>query len=284
MNASDRNRLLSSFFCTSTFRLLLADPSAPTVRRKISRIRNSNRPVKLRTHLKRYFNELETGYCNEYVYKNRLLQFQLLNTHCLSDTVVLDEFRIGGSIADFVLLNGEIHTFEIKSDLDNLDKLAKQIDDYRRYSSRITVVVSASSASRAERLLTGTKVGLQVFGAKSTIETVKEAQLDNEGLDHDVLFKTLRKNEYLRIIQNFFGEIPRVPNTKTFQTCLDLVRTLDVAEFQDSVRITLKQRNLQCAQHLLSPKIPDYLKHICYRLNPNDAEYNKLFRILDTLY
>jgi len=42
----------------------------------------------------------------------------------------LSQVHIGHSIADFVMINGEGQIYEIKSSLDNFDRLCDQLRDY----------------------------------------------------------------------------------------------------------------------------------------------------------
>ncbi|WP_350293202.1 sce7726 family protein [uncultured Croceitalea sp.] len=76
------------------------------------------------------YKSLLKNYKNEYVYKNILTNKLLLKKYSLRKTIALNEFNIGKSIADFVLLNGEARVYEIKTELDNLEKLDKQVLDY----------------------------------------------------------------------------------------------------------------------------------------------------------
>ena len=64
---------------------------------------------------------------------------------CKNDEIDKRDFsqvRIGHSIADFVMINGEGRVYEIKSDLDNFDRLYDQLRDYYRAFSKVSVLVS----------------------------------------------------------------------------------------------------------------------------------------------
>ena len=73
--------------------------------------------------------ELKNNYRNEYFYKNTLLNKLLLGVHSVNTTTALTEVAIAKSKADFVLINGKAVVYEIKTELDNLDRLSSQIDD-----------------------------------------------------------------------------------------------------------------------------------------------------------
>jgi hypothetical protein len=64
------------------------------------------------------YDYLLANYRHEYVYKSTLLNSFILKEHSLSDTVLLNEFKIGNSKADTILVNGTNKVFEIKTELD----------------------------------------------------------------------------------------------------------------------------------------------------------------------
>lgn len=139
---NDSFRSLSNIFTPSNFRNIVVNSSLEKTISRIKKHKIGEKPRSIEMLLKHFYRDLENNYRNEYVFKNALLNHKLLAEHCLSDTVVLNEFRIGSSIADFVLLNGEIRVFEIKTDLDGFDKLSKQISDYQKVANRVYVVAS----------------------------------------------------------------------------------------------------------------------------------------------
>ena len=87
---------------------------------------------------KSYFSELiDTSYQHllrhyrhEYLYKVALLNSYALDNYSLSDTILLNEFKIGNSKADTILINGTNKVFEIKTELDSPERLCSQINDY----------------------------------------------------------------------------------------------------------------------------------------------------------
>ncbi|MEO5858922.1 MAG: MmcB family DNA repair protein [Pyrinomonadaceae bacterium] len=250
--------------------------------KRLNHLRTDVRPVRVGTLFDRYYRRLQLEYRNEYVFKNTLLHEQLLQKYKLSSTVVLDEFKIAASKADFILLNGEIRVFEVKTDLDNFDKLDKQIADYRRFASKIYLVVTERLADRVSQRLLQSSVGIIIYSDSGHLITKKVAEQDDSSLDHSVIFKVLRKAEYLELISKHFGRVPNVPNTRVFSECLTLARELPVITLQNDVRQILRRRNIRCPELLISKRTPTSLKHLCYRMNLTFSQYQDLFRILDT--
>lgn len=228
------------------------------------------------------YSKLEKNYRNEYLFKNALLNKKLLGTYSLKTTTVLNEFKIAGSIADFVLLNGEVRVFEIKTDLDGFDKLEKQINDYKKFADKIYIVVSKYNSSKIENLYRNSNIGIIEFTNKNTLRTIKEAFTDKDYFDHSTIFKTLRKYEYLEILVDHYGFVPNVPNTQIFRDSLELVKQIDINTFQFLALQKLKERKLKCPEILESELIPKELKHLCYTLNFSQKEYDNLFKFLKT--
>lgn len=76
------------------------------------------------------------------------------NTEC-PDTLIVEEMALyGGCIrADLAVLNGVSHGYEIKSDLDTLDRLPRQVGGYGAVFERATLVVGKSHLRDARRLV-----------------------------------------------------------------------------------------------------------------------------------
>jgi hypothetical protein len=227
------------------------------------------------------YEELNNKYRNEYVYKNNLFNDLILEKYCLSTTTVLNEFKIGSSIADFVLLNGEARIFEIKTDLDKLDKLDKQLADYCQFADRVYIVASSKHINKLKSLYSSSTVGIIELTNQNELLYVKDATSNIEVLNHTTIFKTLRRAEYLQIVYDFFGFIPEVPNTLVFKECLALLKKIDVKEFQTATFNILKGRKLNNSQFLKSDKTPYELRYICYTLNFTEDEYLSLYKFLN---
>lgn len=68
---------------------------------------------------------ISKDYRCEYVYKNELVNL-LLRRYGTRSTVYFSEFRVGSSIADMVMFNGESKVFEIKTEYDSPRRLDRQ--------------------------------------------------------------------------------------------------------------------------------------------------------------
>ncbi len=90
--------------------------------------------------LKRSYSLISKHYRCEYVYKNELIKL-LLREYGTKNSIYFSEFRVGNSIADMVMFNGESKAFEIKTEYDTPRRLDKQMDDYKRFFDKNYIVV-----------------------------------------------------------------------------------------------------------------------------------------------
>lgn len=81
----------------------------------------------------------EVGLRDEYIYRSAITKKILLGKHSLRTASMLNEFRVGNSKADLVILNGTATVYEIKSERDSLARLVNQIKDYKRVFSAVNV-------------------------------------------------------------------------------------------------------------------------------------------------
>ncbi len=170
--------------------------------------------------------------------------------------------------------------YEIKTALDNIDRLPSQIEDYKKAISKVCLVVSSKTILDVLKKYSSTEIGIYEFTEKHELLVHREAREDSIYLEHATLFRLLRKNEYLKIVQEYFGFVPNVPNTKIFSECLKLVSLMEATELQRLVFSQLKKRKLKCPDRLQSKETPYELKHLCYALDLSEAEYNKLYKFL----
>lgn len=60
----------------------------------------------------------------------------------MNSTTEFSQMRIGSHIADFIMINTEGRVYEIKSDLDNFDRLHDQLREFYRAFSKVSVLAA----------------------------------------------------------------------------------------------------------------------------------------------
>lgn len=164
---------------------------------------------------------LQKNYRYEYVYKNVIANKILLGKHSLKNAHMLTEFRVGKSKADVVILNGTSTVYEIKSEYDSFVRLNQQIHSYLDIFDFINVITTNSQAEKLKSLLP-VSVGLLVLNKNNIISTVRTAKSNINNIKLEILYESLRKAEYTRIIKEYYGSLPVVPNTVLYKVCKTL--------------------------------------------------------------
>ena len=70
-----------------------------------------------------------------------LIKYKIAKKYLSKETVAAFEIKVGTSRADFASINGVSRCYEIKTKLDNLRKLSKQVNDYSSVFEYNTVIL-----------------------------------------------------------------------------------------------------------------------------------------------
>ena len=228
--------------------------------------------------------ELKNNYRNEYFYKNTLLNKLLLGVHSVNTTTALTEVAISKSKADFVLINGKAVVYEIKTELDNLDRLSSQIDDYYKAFDHVAVVTYEKNMHTLQKVLDkiDKPVGIYVLRKNGKLGTIKTPQRYIEDLDAEVLFKLLRKSEYENIITQKYEVLPEVTQFKYYAACKKMFLQIPIEESYLCVLMALKKRMQLEKKEFV--KIPYELKFLAYFMELKYDDYQKLEVFLERQY
>lgn len=228
--------------------------------------------------------ELKNNYRNEYFYKNTLLNKLLLGVHSINTTTALTEVSIAKSKADFVLINGKAVVYEIKTELDNLERLSSQIDDYYKAFDHVAVVTFEKNLLQLQKVLDSIDkpVGIYVLRKNGKLGTIHKPQRYIEDLNKEIIFKLLRKNEYENIITHYYGYLPEVSQFKYYTACKQLFLEIPLEESYLYVLKNLKKRMQLEKQEFV--KVPYELKFLAYFMELKYDDYQKLETFLEQQY
>ena len=213
------------------------------------------------------YSAISKFYRCEYVYKNEIINQLLLKTYGTKHTIAFNEFKVGNSIVDLAMMNGESKAFEIKTTLDGPKRLSKQMSDYKKVFDKCYIVVDANeSAYYAERIEEGTGiVSLSFDKGRIVLEEYKPAMKHVE-IDTFCLMKCLRTSEYENIVKAFFGELPDVAQSDMYNSCREqickipheVLNSLFLAEIKKRKSVTkqLKSFPKEIRQIMLALNLP----------------------------
>jgi len=122
------------------------------------------------------------------------------------DTLVLDELGIrhGAARIDLVVVNHQLHGYEIKSDLDSLRRLPDQVKAYSSVMDRITLVVGYRHAYNALRMVPewwGVRLAEMKKGSGTVVLSDARSARDNPNVDMNAVVALLWCNEALAILE-----------------------------------------------------------------------------------
>lgn len=278
-------KTISPVLSNSVFQKVVKDDDIEVVQKRVSKYLSYNLNLELNTYhdfFEHLYGSMLTNYRSEFIYKNEIVNKILLGKYSLNTASVLNEFRIGKSIADLVMLNGTSIVYEIKTEYDSPERLLSQIQEYRKTFLNIIIVTHHSVAKKYESFLFKhnlNKIGLTVLTSRNTLKDRIKPIEDDSFLDITYMFKCLRKNEYTSLIKKHYGYVPNVPNTKFFKECHNMALDINERAFHDLMFHYLKKRDLNEKKILSSTQVPTFLKHIsiCSNFRKGDLEKLDLF-------
>ena len=227
------------------------------------------------------YNFMRKEYRNQYFYKNTILNKLLLGVHSINTTTALTEIPISSSKADFVLINGKAVVYEIKTELDNLERLEGQINNYYKAFDYVCVLTCDEYAPILLKRFADTKVGVYVLTKKDTIKRLKKPDKFDELLDLDVIFKVLNKPEFEEIITLHYSELPVTTQVKYYSKCRELFLNIPLQKAYQLFLKQLKKRNAVVNKNSFE-HVPYELKSLAYFSQYSDSDYTNLENFLTT--
>lgn len=279
---TNNNIFLNRVFTRNTFQKLIKNQTEETYTAAIRRYINDPKGKNNQQLISEIYQELNKNYRNEYFYKNTLLNKLLLGVHSPRTTTALTEVPINKSKADFILINGKAVVYEIKTELDNFERLTSQLKDYYKAFNYVSVVTSESQYSSVERRLLGMPVGIYILNQRNSLSPRKKPKQYNLDLDLNVIFKVLRKAEYESILMDYYGTLPNVSQFQYYRTCQQMFCKIGTMTAYNLFLKELKKRN-----HIelnLYATVPYELKFIMYFLNLKRKGYQDLKEFLESKF
>lgn len=146
----------------------------------------------------------------------------LVKEFIVKSVVAAFEIRVNSSRIDFLTINGNTTSFEIKSQIDNLQKLVKQVNNYNQVFEFNYIVIDEKHLSKALQIVPE-NYGIWIFD-NSQKSIVRKALLNNnlnsiaqlQLLTKREMVKFFSKNSIPEINSGFDGELIN----KKFKECL----------------------------------------------------------------
>lgn len=162
------------------------------------------------------------------------------------NTVIVPEFTLPNASArvDIAVINGIMHGYELKSDIDNLLRLSSQKDSYNLIFDKITLVVGKSHLVGVLNLIPDwwgiTIAKITVDSTAPILIPLRKAQ-NNPTQDMLTIANILWKDEAITILEKL-GEYKRLKNKPKTYICQKLIHTLKECDLKKYVKRSLINR------------------------------------------
>jgi hypothetical protein len=213
MNSLDRSRLLARIFTRPVMESVARRGCARDIVDKLARLQVGAR----REHscvadlLDAGLNELGRDYRCEYVYKAAIASRIVFGKHSPRTASLAIELNVAGSIVDAAVFNGTSTAYEIKTEFDSPVRLTTQTPAYLRAFDRVNLVTHPALADKYAALL-DPRVGIYVLSKDDSLSERRCAVSDVSRVEPSVVFRMLRRAEYMAVVVKHFGPQPSLPN------------------------------------------------------------------------
>ena len=228
--------------------------------------------------LKKSYSLISKYYRCEYVYKNELIKL-LLKKYGTKNSVYFSEFRVGNSIADMVMFNGESKAFEIKTEYDTPRRLDKQMDDYKCFFDKCYIIVPENRLDEYYDIVEST-TGIITMNWDNGHIILKEVRhaLRNEHFEPQALMSCLRTEEYKSIVLSLGESLEGVAGYDMYTYCCQVISKANPDELRVLFLHEVKKRKNNTA---LLRKYPMSIRQMMLSLNLSENKANKLLEQLN---
>jgi hypothetical protein len=282
----DQNSIvLNRVFSRNTFSSFLKGDCSSAYMSAVRRYVQSPDEKTNRMLISEIYSYIEKNHRNEYFYKNSLLNALLIDNpeHNPFTTVALTEIPIAKSKVDFVLINGQANVYEIKTELDNFDRLETQLRDYFKAFDHVSVVTAPAYEKKVQEVLEKNRyVGIYILSDSGKLNQIRKPEEFRKNLDKTTMFKILRKSEYEEVLIRLGAKLPNVTQFEYYQASLSLFKRIQITRLYTEYCTILKKR---C--HIEFEKyrtLPSELKAVAYFSQIKNKQYDEINTFLDSTY
>lgn len=223
--------------------------------------------------------EFKKNYRCEYIYKNTITSKLLLGRHSLNTTVMIPELSVEGSKADLVMFNGTSTVYEIKTELDTLNRLENQLDSYLKCFDLVYVVTYEENIKKIKTIIPE-KVGIIILSKNHTLRTIKKAISNKDYILPEVFMRTLRNGEIKNIVEKIIGKELNLSPLDYYKECSRILSETSSSLAHDLMVKEVKKRKINKEQKKLIESAPDSLKYFFLRGNLNKTQCSIISKLL----
>ncbi len=125
------------------------------------------------------------------------------------------------------------------------------------------------------------KAGILVLTNRNTISTIREPKPNKENINQTILFDSLRKPEYMKIIKKYYGAIPDVANTQIYRECKKLYCKIPPIYANELTIEMLKARNNSKILKDFINKAPSSMSAYALSIGGQEKKLHKIMALFD---
>ena len=223
--------------------------------------------------------ELAKNYRCEYVYKSAIANRIVFGRHSPRTAGMQLELPVGDSIVDVAVFNGTSTAYEVKTEFDSDKRLASQSPDYLKVFDRVYVVTHPSLAARYLATV-DPRVGVLTLNARGQFTEVREAIGDVSRVEPRVIFRMLRRDEYMSAVAHHFGRQPKLPNGAVFAYYESLFLQFTPEQAHETFVEALRNRTTDDATVRYLLALPKSLRALGYATPLSSVQRDRFLKVV----
>lgn len=227
LNSSERVRVLSRMFTRPVFTSLAKTGdwrAACDFLARYSLLRACS-PQPLACLFENAWKIMKAEYRNEYVYKNEIADRVVFGLHSPKTAALHLELPVARSIVDVAVFNGTSTAYEIKTEFDSMRRLETQTASYCRAFEFVYVVTAPDFAEKYAQAVSPS-VGVFALTRSGSLSKTKDAQSNKSYLNNEIMFRCMRREEYLPILAKHRPDLGMLPNGIIASESMEIFRKL----------------------------------------------------------
>lgn len=151
------------------------------------------------------------------------------------DTIIVDELDVKNGLArvDIAVINGVIHGFEIKSEVDTLHRLPNQIKHYNTSLEKISIAVNPIHTEKTLKKIPEWWGLIEVYDNNEVVELREAGENPKINIADSLLF--LWKGEMIKLLERYNIHFRKSSNRR------DLIKIMTVNIDKDKLLYELRQ-------------------------------------------
>jgi len=202
-----------------------------------------------------------------------------------NDFIIIPEVKFFSKISDFfILLNNDIITIEIKSELDSLKRLVAQINGYSLYSNYIYIFIDKKHINDLLKIINSNEINLNNMNIKFLV--IDNVKIDNNNINYDIFLINYvfdkKLNCFINKIENitkvktnikkfkniFFGDCTSNKFDNNFLSLIDMISYNDYINMKKGIknntRVSKEKIKNIFFNNLSKQQQNEYIKHIFF--------------------